>query len=1296
MKVLYSSSALGVLMLFFCPVLKVCGQTSDIFKDFNAYTPSAYSFAKVSNTKLNMSTGQITPKIPLFQKKLSVLSLDVTLDFEGGGGILVDDPGSGFGEGWQLNCGGMIVRTLRGMPDDFKSTVIPAGYTSPLTMYNGVLFNGGVAQKPDGQSQLPTNDVTMNYDNGWADGQHDIFDFTLPGGRSGRFYIGEDQTILVTDGSKLLITPQYTSTYVGGEISGFTIVDENGIKYVFNQAEVSVNSHVGSLAPYTEASFYGWPYASGWYLSEIDAPSGEESIKYTYAAGFWSSSFLFDYYSWTRRTHSADPYGQYSSALNGQESDVRSSPLTVSSIGFSDGSTIKFSYSSAANPNFMLQKATLTNGQGQRVKSYAFNYLYYEWAAVTGVFGAMHLNFDDSITNASISVLPQTNAVHLESIDMRDSLNHLLPYYGFTYYLDVNVNEMNLYGKNSEDIWGYYNGMDNTGNLLTVSPNTTLKPANRQTNLTYAELGALKSITYPTGGTETFQYELNDYWNSATGSSTMAGGIRLFASTLSDRTGVGHDLIRTYHYTNAAGQSTGFLGRTLQFNYLLPTYAAGWPNTVVVNFADTISVSTPVNPLSSIEGSPVAYSRVTETTINGNTTSGQTVYTFTDLSYAPLWSFPTTYPYSPVEQPTWAVGLPLTTSHFDAAGHLLDETVNTYNITQSYYTGENYRSLYCALSGYPSSFNNNQLAFIYTYKNLYPLVGRADLASTYTYTYASGGASTPVVTNMVTKQYDPTYHFVRQTTRNDSKGDVLTTIYHYPPDYSLGAGAFPTTMTQENIFDKAISTETWKNNQYLLDCQVTEYVDCGGGLMRPGMSYHSGNVVPLQLAQTFSPTTLLNSNYSMEQNISYVQYDSIGRLLSQADKGSTISSVVLDKSGEIVARADNASNAQVAFTDFEANELPNWNFDPSALTTADRKTGMWSYKGVLTRGNLPSGSYRVGLWAKGSGNVTVNGISTGVTGNWAFYMWNVNGVTAVTINSNGNYIDDVSLYPATGTIKTYTYTTDIGMTSASNANGKIQLFSYDLYTRLKSIADQEGNIVKLYDYNTPVYYNAAASGSYKNYNCGGDSIPGAPATYTVPANQYVSNVSQAAADAMAQQNIYEYGEAAIWYNHPPCVMIWYNVEEFQTFYKQCSAGYYGQYLTYTVSANKYSSLISQDDANNQALAEIAANGQNLANSTLQCEPYVTITGFNENGVPGYWVLFTNQADQSTYEWPISTDGVGTLGQLPQGTYTVQFINTGGNTTPYSLIVGCASSTVGTSATLTNVVINSGCGSVTIE
>ena len=121
-------------------------------------------------------------------------------------------------------------------------------------------------------------------------------------------------------------------------------------------------------------------------------------------------------------------------------------------------------------------------------------------------------------------------------------------------------------------------------------------------------------------------------------------------------------------------------------------------------------------------------------------------------------------------------------------------------------------------------------------------------------------------------------------------------------------------------------------------------------------------------------------------------------------------------------------------------------------------------------------------------------------------------------------------------ITTYTYNPLIGVTSITPPSGIREIYRYDTANRLESIKDVDGNILKEYQY------------------------------------QYKKDVIK-----------------------------YYNIEKSKTFTgNNCPYGAAPGTYTYTVSANKYSSIVSQDDADQQAQNDINANGQNQANLYAKC------------------------------------------------------------------------------------------------
>jgi YD repeat-containing protein len=171
----------------------------------------------------------------------------------------------------------------------------------------------------------------------------------------------------------------------------------------------------------------------------------------------------------------------------------------------------------------------------------------------------------------------------------------------------------------------------------------------------------------------------------------------------------------------------------------------------------------------------------------------------------------------------------------------------------------------------------------------------------------------------------------------------------------------------------------------------------------------------------------------------------------------------------------------------------------------------------------------------------------------------------------------------------YTYAPLIGMTSETNPNGVTTYYEYDGFGRLKAIKNDDGNILKTYDYR---YYNQDA---------------------------------------------------------------FYNREMSQSFTRNnCAFGYAGSSVTYTVPADKYSSNISQADADNKALADITLNGQNYANTNGICtlKPTTSISVTVTSGESAT-IIFTSGSTVKTF-----TVGSGGTITVPKGTYNVSISLTG--------------------------------------
>jgi hypothetical protein len=254
------------------------------------------------------------------------------------------------------------------------------------------------------------------------------------------------------------------------------------------------------------------------------------------------------------------------------------------------------------------------------------------------------------------------------------------------------------------------------------------------------------------------------------------------------------------------------------------------------------------------------------------------------------------------------------------------------------------------------------------------------------------------------------------------------------------------------------------------------------------------------------------------------------------------------------------------------------------------------------------------------------------------------------------------------------------------------------------VRDQDKNILSktCYSYSgqaiscpaPTIYSNTAQIGTYYRSNCGVDFQPGS-VTYTVPANTYTSSISQTDADQQAKNDVHLNGQAYADANGT-CTQIYYNVARSQTFTRNnCLAGYTAGSVTYTVPARTYSSLVSQQVADAQAITDISNNGQNYANTNGTCTPNasqkfgdlimsgstasvtftttivgnITLTAdgsptftynmsYNLSGPASYSGILCAQRSTTTCSYPASA----TITNAPAGTYTLTIQLGSGNPT----------------------------------
>lgn len=343
----------------------------------------------------------------------------------------------------------------------------------------------------------------------------------------------------------------------------------------------------------------------------------------------------------------------------------------------------------------------------------------------------------------------------------------------------------------------------------------------------------------------------------------------------------------------------------------------------------------------------------------------------------------------------------------------------------------------------------------------YPIYSGAVLPGSQTiYTYDSDDTTKYVVSQ---KQftYDNTDDLQPSTIlSNMSNGQSLLTIDRYPEEVDSIAGL---TSDQINTIDSMVSrhnittliqSQTYQNSTPV-SLLRNDYMQWNADLIEPDSIEYQNGTAPL------------------EKRIQFYNYDPYGNILTDSKSQDIFHSYIWDYNNEYpIAEAVNASQSDIAYTSFEADCKGNWTFSGTPVSTYGGITGTMSYpifgNPITKSGLTASNAYIVSYWmnqggASVSGGTESNSITGKTIGGWTYYQVTVTGATSITITGSG-YMDELRLYPSDAQMTTYTYEPLVGMTSQCDAKNNITYYEYDGFGRLKLVRDEDGNILKQYDY----------------------------------------------------------------------------------------------------------------------------------------------------------------------------------------------------------------------------------------
>jgi len=507
-KITYHLLLLSSFLLYVSPsclYAQANPQTVYDLKQMLPTSPEAAILGRFGDVPIGYYTGTADISIPLYTIKEDGLEVPIVLSYHSSG-IKVDDQATNVGLGWLLEPGGGIIQVVNGMADqvDNFAGTLPTDYAY-LNSHVSLLYNhdarGSIGTGTETCSPAPNDGDTQNSMDGLQSGelQPDIYQYSFPGGYSGKFYINpQTKKIVMIDKQKQIFFQQ--------NVNGTNWFAEtlDGDKYYFNDPETAIDGSAGNHQGYT------------FKLSQIVLHNGKTiNFTYTNSAYNWDSGYSEFYHT----PYPSGVGGLMSAAelsIQSQSSDVNYYNKTITQITTSDV-IINFNLGTRTDMQAPCIQSVdvLSAVSGQKLKTFIFNYGYFGYSQVGNAATGTNL------TGQRLKLLSVQETGYNQVTGQATSN----PPYQFIYNETAPLPMKTSFAK---DFWGYYNGVNNT-NLLTdltypyyagmlganfpYSTVTYLHGANRATDTSQVSLGMLTKVTYPTGGYTQFKYESNSFNN---------------------------------------------------------------------------------------------------------------------------------------------------------------------------------------------------------------------------------------------------------------------------------------------------------------------------------------------------------------------------------------------------------------------------------------------------------------------------------------------------------------------------------------------------------------------------------------------------------------------------------------------------------------------------------------------------------------------------------------------------------------------------------------------------------------
>lgn len=475
--------------------------------------PDVHSLYKFTEIPVSHTTGVPNINVPIHEIKLKDFTLPISINYHSSG-IIIDEIASDIGLGWSLSAGGLISQIAIGKPDFGNGIIVP---------HDDVLDDACGAITPFSQCNEDYYTLreysSYNNENNGTDTQPDIYIFNA-GTINGKFFFdlnGNAHTI-----------PKSDIKIIRNNNLDYTIIDQNGNKYLFQTISTNLNHNV---LEYSSNGLGGSSYSENYslYLTKIETINNEKiefeynSITYKYKNPNYlkRSKRKFDNTGLSECTpvmavpdinnlnswlgfefEKNENYSNYVEVNNGK---------SLSKIVINNNQQIiEFDYANC--PRLDLPSEPLT-GNRKTTGSFAIKSIKVKNAIFETIdnFDFIHeyfnlTNYQECATNSN-STTRDSYRLKLKEIVKNNIEKH-----SFEYFENQPIpNRLS----NNYDHWNRFKtNLSGTGNFVLDYSYNFLDGVNRNPDLESSKLGTLKKIIYPTKGYSEFIYGLNKTYSS--------------------------------------------------------------------------------------------------------------------------------------------------------------------------------------------------------------------------------------------------------------------------------------------------------------------------------------------------------------------------------------------------------------------------------------------------------------------------------------------------------------------------------------------------------------------------------------------------------------------------------------------------------------------------------------------------------------------------------------------------------------------------------------------------------------